>query len=133
MPGAIFAAVPSTAQCFSETWPRRKKNLSALSTALGSVGNLAQAIVVAESPQEPTNENAGTSHERVGYNEEEYESEGHYAIVDDNVLHGRESQSGANEADKNDKDKPQVEAIYAKVNKKRKPQVYMYEKNHLHN
>ena len=91
---------------------------------MGSVGNLAQAIVVAESPQEATNENAGTSRERVGYNEEEYESEGHYAIVDDNVLHGRENQSGANEVDRN-KDKPQVEAIYAKVNKKRKPQVCM--------
>ena len=54
VPGAIFAAVPSTAQSFSETWPRRKKNLSALSTALGSVGNLAQAIVIADSITEET-------------------------------------------------------------------------------
>lgn len=123
MPGAIFAAVPSTAQSFSETWPRRKKNLSALSTALGSVGNLAQAIVVAERPPETVNENAGTSNEVLENNEEDYESEGHYAIVDDNILHGRKNRNEDNENHKNDADKPQVEAIYAKVNKKRKPQV----------
>ena len=90
---------------------------------MGSIGNLAQAIVVAEASQEAVNENAGTSNEVLEYNEEDYESEGHYAIVDDNVLHGRKNQNEDDENDKNNADKPQVEAIYAKVNKKRKPQV----------
>ena len=90
---------------------------------MGSVGNLAQAIVVAEGSQEAVNENAGTSNEVLEYNEEDYESEGHYAIVDDNMLHGHKNQNEDDENDKNNADKPQVEAIYAKVNKKRKPQV----------
>ena len=119
VPGAIFAAVPSTARGFSETWPRRKKNLSALSTALGSVGNLAQAIVVAEGSKENINENGGASNETLD-NGEDYESEGHYAVVDEHIVQGRKDQSGEVEMNLNNS----VEAIYAKVNKNRKTQVY---------
>ncbi|XP_028392179.1 centrosomal protein of 89 kDa-like [Dendronephthya gigantea] len=119
VPGAIFAAVPSTARSFSETWPRRKKNLSTLSTALGSVGNLAQAIVVGESPRRSMNENAGTSNETLDMNED-YESEGHYATVDDALVAERRGQIV--DKDKESAENPPVEPIYAKVNKNRKSQ-----------
>ena len=90
--------------------------MSALSAALGSVGNLAQAIVV-QGSRENINENAGTSNETLEHSED-YESEGHYAIVDENILQGRKDQS-----DEIETTRPPVEAIYAKVNKNRKSQV----------
>jgi hypothetical protein len=92
---------------------------------LGSVGNLAQAVVVAEGLREDINENAGTSNEALD-DCEDYESDGHYAVVDESILRGRKSQSGDNDYNSTNVARtPPVEAIYSKVNKKRKPQVHM--------
>jgi hypothetical protein len=89
---------------------------------LGSVGNLAQAVVVAESSKESINENNGLSNETFdNVNDEDYESEGHYAVVDEQILQEHSNQRGEDKNNSNNS----VEAIYAKVNKDRKtlPQV----------
>lgn len=92
-----------------------------MSTALGSVGNLAQAIVVGESPRKNINEIAGTSNETLN-NNEDYESEGHYATVNETLIaESRDQIKG--EEDKESVESPPVEAIYAKVNKNQKLQV----------
>lgn len=100
--------------------------MSALSTVLGSIGNLAQAVVVADGEQ--LNANAGTiSNEALQEiaEDDDYESEGHYAIVDENILNGTQDENIAENNNNTSKvlEKTPVEAIYAKVNKNRKPQV----------
>ncbi len=92
---------------------------------MGSVGNLAQTVIVAESSREKINENAGTSNETLD-NDEDYESEGHYEVVDKNRLGDQESQNADDVKNTNNPGQPPVEPIYAKVNKNRKLQVRGY-------
>lgn len=91
---------------------------------MGSVGNIAQTFVVAHGSREEINENAGASR---GAQEEreDYESEGHYVVVDENILNGIKERNEENSRDNREaQDKPPVEVIYATVNKNRKPRVY---------
>ena len=128
MPNAVFTAVPLTAKRLSETWPKNTKAPSPLSTALGSVGNLAQAVVVGHTAR-PGGDLGTTANTSSAKHEESegYETEGNYAEVDETILknlsssRGKETVEGQYEGPKLAGTKEEV--IYATVNKRRKPQV----------
>ena len=125
VPNAVFSAVPGTVQKLSETWPRKGKTISSLVTALGSVGNIAQAVVVGSSPREEFEKTADSSSDE--YSSEDESDDPHYAKVDNSSRKKIPSHSELSEGNDGEENghsgKINEEVVYATVNKRRKPQV----------